>query len=397
MTTLIEIFRAGRHTAMNGEALSFSEKDLRDIVAGYDPAVHEAPIVIGHPADNAPAFGWVRGLAQKGDVISAKASQVDPAFAEAVRSGRFKKRSAAFYLPDSPNNPTPGKYYLRHVGFLGAMPPAVKGLRDVSFAGSPKESITIEFADEEEESEIEAIADAVESGDLRSRLKAWLIKMFGQEAADEAMPPELMSGGGGDTADFAEAADVLSAIERVEGLTVEQLEALRKAVEEVFAAEAAQDEGGEAASTSTSTDFAEPVSRAIRAKARALSKRERDVADRERSLRRTEHVAFLERLVADGRPLPCKPATLVSIMTILDESKSAEFAEGPSALEVFKRDVLARLPRQVNFGEFGSGDGSVEHPRALAQRAIEYQAEQAAKGNVISTSDAVSAVQKQGR
>ena len=47
-----------------------------------------------------------------------------------LAKGRFKKRSASFYPPEHPNNPTPGKWHLRHVAFLGAQPPAVKGLRD---------------------------------------------------------------------------------------------------------------------------------------------------------------------------------------------------------------------------------------------------------------------------
>ena len=33
-----------------------------------------------------------------------------------------------------PNNPTPGRYYLKHVGFLGAIQPAVDGLRPVEFS-----------------------------------------------------------------------------------------------------------------------------------------------------------------------------------------------------------------------------------------------------------------------
>lgn len=32
-------------------------------------------------------------------------------------------------------NPKPDTYHLRHVGLLGAEPPAVKGLRPVEFAG----------------------------------------------------------------------------------------------------------------------------------------------------------------------------------------------------------------------------------------------------------------------
>ena len=47
---------------------------------------------------------------------------------------RFPKRSASFYPPQAPNNPTPGKWYLRHVAFLGAQPPAIAGLKDIQFS-----------------------------------------------------------------------------------------------------------------------------------------------------------------------------------------------------------------------------------------------------------------------
>ena len=64
-----------------------------------------------------------------------------------VRAGRFKKVSASFYTPDSPHNPVPGVYYLRHVGFLGAQPPAVKGLAPVpvNFAEGDTEEGCVSF------------------------------------------------------------------------------------------------------------------------------------------------------------------------------------------------------------------------------------------------------------
>ena len=97
--------------------------------------MHEAPIVIGHPSDNAPAYGWVSGLSfDEGAGLEAEPAQVEAQFAEMVADGRFKKVSASFYTPESASNPAPGVYYLRHVGFLGAQPPAVKGLKPVAFA-----------------------------------------------------------------------------------------------------------------------------------------------------------------------------------------------------------------------------------------------------------------------
>lgn len=140
----IHIFRAGRHTAMQGRTLTFSDADLAATAAAYDPALHEAPLVIGHPAADAPAFGWVAGLRAGAAGLFAVPRQLEPAFAEAVASGRYKKVSASFYAPDSPHNPAPGVYYLRHVGFLGAQPPAVKCLAPVQFADDGEGCVTVE-------------------------------------------------------------------------------------------------------------------------------------------------------------------------------------------------------------------------------------------------------------
>lgn len=130
----IEIFRAGTRRADNGRDYTITTADLAAAAAAYDPARHEAPLVVGHPEHNLPAYGWVAGLQVVGDALVASHRQVEPAFAEMVAAGRFKKRSAAFYAPTDPSNPAPGTWYLRHVGYLGAQPPAVKGLKDIQFA-----------------------------------------------------------------------------------------------------------------------------------------------------------------------------------------------------------------------------------------------------------------------
>ncbi|XVN20902.1 hypothetical protein QZH46_11175 [Pseudomonas corrugata] len=68
----------------------------------------------------------------------AEPQQIDASFAEQIAKGSYKKISASFYHPTAANNPVPGVYYLRHVGFLGAQPPAVKGLRPIELAeGEP--------------------------------------------------------------------------------------------------------------------------------------------------------------------------------------------------------------------------------------------------------------------
>ena len=152
----IEIFRAGKRPDSSGNLTEIKISQLAQAVTAYDPNLHEAPAVIRHPKDNAPAYAWVKGLSLEGDTLKAELAQIDPEFSEMVQAGRFKKVSASFYLEDSPHNPKPGKLYLRHVGFLGAMPPAVKGLRNPEF--SEDEKGVVNFSIEmEDNAEIKAL------------------------------------------------------------------------------------------------------------------------------------------------------------------------------------------------------------------------------------------------
>lgn len=143
----LNIFRAGTHTANNGQTLTFSESDMAAIATAYDPAKHEAPLVVGHPATDDPAYGWVAALANAVSGLEATPRNVDPDFAAMVNTERFNRISASFFMPESHSNPVPGVYYLRHVGFLGAAAPAVKGLRKPSFDLSDDSgTVTIEFS-----------------------------------------------------------------------------------------------------------------------------------------------------------------------------------------------------------------------------------------------------------
>lgn len=135
MKKTINIFKSGRHTAMSGQALQFSDTDLHKSAIVYNPKVHAAPLVLGHPATDAPAYGQVLGLKAQGSLLYADVDASDE-LVGLVRKGSYIRVSASFYSPQAPNNPTPGAYYLRHVGFLGATPPAVKGLEPPSFAAS---------------------------------------------------------------------------------------------------------------------------------------------------------------------------------------------------------------------------------------------------------------------
>lgn len=132
-TKTFQIFRAGSFTTMGGVTLTFTASDLQTIASSYSESAHAAPLVLGHPQHDDPRYGTVKSLSVFGDALFATA-EVNGELVELVRAKRYTGVSAAFYPPEAPNNPRFGAWYLRHVGFLGAMPPAVKGMSPPEFA-----------------------------------------------------------------------------------------------------------------------------------------------------------------------------------------------------------------------------------------------------------------------
>lgn len=140
---VFQIFRAGLHTCMDGRTLEFGEQDLNFIAAAYSQSLRPAPLVLGHPQDDKPTYGEVSGVfCRDGKLFACARPHAD--LVKLVQAGCYKYVSASFMPPNHPNNPNPGTYYLRHVGFLGAHPPAVKGMTPPAF-GEP--TGTLSFAE----------------------------------------------------------------------------------------------------------------------------------------------------------------------------------------------------------------------------------------------------------
>jgi hypothetical protein len=323
MKKTLEIFKVGKHTTASGQTLEFNEADLQATVAAYDPQKHEAPLVVGHPSIDAPAYGWVKGLSFAEGAMIAEPDQVDAAFAELVNAGRYKKISGSFYTPDAPANPVPGVYYLRHVGFLGAQPPAVKGLKSASFAAA--EEGVIEFGD---------WADQVEAGLFR-KLREWIIAKFGQDEADKALPGwdvdtvqteaaqrEITAEA---TPVFMEALTIKPTQEDQNMLTPEQLAAKETALQQ---------------------------------KEAAFAEREDKLRQQERAAVHQEHCSFAEGLVQAGRLLPALKEQAVAMLDFaaqLADGQVVEFGEGDAkqtlALGESLKTFLAGQPQIVAFGE----------------------------------------------
>ncbi|MCI0418187.1 MAG: hypothetical protein L0387_07190 [Acidobacteria bacterium] len=135
----VEIFRAGDYGAKG----SYNEADLDKVVSSYDPKLYEAPLTIGHPEHDRPAFGWVASLKREGKRLLAKFANVQGEFKDWIERGLYKTRSVSLYRGFKGSD-----LYLRHVGFLGAMPPEVKGLAALpTFSEDESESVHFDFQD----------------------------------------------------------------------------------------------------------------------------------------------------------------------------------------------------------------------------------------------------------
>ena len=167
----IDVFRAGNHTDSNGTSRAFSEADLDSVVANHS-AEDAAPIVVGHPKTNDPAFGWTSKLRRVGDRLQAMFNEVAPEFSDAVGKGHYKKRSVRIGSDDK------GGWKLLHVGWLGATPPAISGLSALNYE-TPETYIDFEMAD--------SFTPNVVSRSFR-RLREWLLDHFDAATADRVLP-----------------------------------------------------------------------------------------------------------------------------------------------------------------------------------------------------------------
>lgn len=366
MPNLIEIFRGGTHTDMRGTTLAFGESEIAGIAAAYDPALSEAPIVIGHPRADAPAYGWVKALSARGDRLYAEPDQVDAAFAELVESGRYKKVSACFYRPTAPANPKPGAYYLRHVGFLGAQPPAVKGLAPVAFAESPEDDLLlVEFADHESVSLLSRVLS------LFRGVRDYIVERDGAEKADAVIPNGVLES-------------------MKEQATVAML--LPPAPEPAYNEENVMPDDKETVPPMPPAASPDELARRVF----DLEAREAAFAERQR---RVEAEAVVTAAVREGRLTPAQSEGLAAFMATLSESDTVAFSEGGKEKELspvaFMKTFLSRLPVQVEFAEKSAGaDDTIDglSPLDAANRAVAYQERMKRDGVVITTTEALSAV-----
>lgn len=292
----IEIFRAGTHTSAEGISREYTEKDLDTMVSKYnDQKAHEAPLVIGHPKTNDPAYGWVKELKREGTKLLAFVEAVSDKVVAAVRAKMFKKVSIAVY----------GDLMLRHVGLLGAVPPAVKDLASVEFAAD------LQF----EEFHFSTRESAW------SRLRDFIAEKFGQETADKVIPAEPVL-------------DMKIHHSEEDTIMKEELEKLQKTVLEYGESMKKMGESMTAMDTALKAERDERAAEQLRF-AEALKKKDLDGSVEKFSV-------FCDGLIRDGKVLPAEKDKLV------EEYRDTYLANSQLTFKENEKSLLQRFEERLS-------------------------------------------------
>lgn len=340
LTDWFDVFRCGTHLDHSGKWRTFTEADIDKAIASYQS--DSAPIVVGHPTLNAPAFGWIQQFRRQGPTLQARCSRVADEFADLVKRGLYKNRSISFNSDGT----------FRHVGFLGAAAPAVKGLEDIQFADKG-EFITMDTA------------ETVQTEQAVAQEQAEEVQVEPEAEAKTAESEAEMQSSRADAAPKTEPEVSLSDLESQQKQfqdTVKKLESQIKSLENALNVEQEKN-------------------------------------------RKAEFAAYADELIREGRLNPVAKTPLVCTMEGLFASDRANFAAPEnSVLNSFKSFLNIALPRNPSlFIGFAAPSDDCGHsaemltPREVAIKARGLVDEQAAKGCCLDLGRAVRMVMEGGR
>lgn len=333
----LECFTSGTHTDSAGNTGTWTEKDLENMANSYNDkqaTMQPAPVVLGHPAvdGSSPSYGWIKSLRHVGDKLFAVLKDVNPNFLRALKEGSYKNRSLSIY----DGGPKDG--WVRHIGFLGATPPAITGLQPQSFQDSEKYK-TFEYKESPMADE-KKVADVVETPEMVVKERNFLKKLIDSfrpavEKASKDFANESITAKEKGTAQPLEGADVDEKEKKDTGIEATAKVANAEAKNE--AADFAKENAELKAQVATLTE--------------QLKKAEAALANRENPM--DSNRAFCESLVKDGKLRPADvEETLTGLNLRSDADKVKNFAEDSPESSVSRyKTHLSNQPKVVEFGE----------------------------------------------
>ncbi len=372
----IDVCRTGTWRDAANREVTVTEADFDGLVSAYS-AQDPAPVVVGHPATDAPAYAWIDAVRRSGDRLQAKIRDVMPAFRDAVESGRYTGRSIAFTGTS-----------LKHLGFLGGRAPAVPGLAPTRFASEPESVVVLAEAALTPQEGVRMMTRSVAR--LLQGMRERIIASDGIEAADEALPSWEIDHLKYVAAELGDNAGSLAGHEpnRNANNNPEHRE--------------------EPMSGNNNNGGAPLDEAALAARSAELDAREQRIATSEKANATAARLAAAEQAlephVTAGRILPAEKAPLAALLASLPEgddttitfaSSDGEVSEKPLAvLEKF----FGALPVRVNYHELSGGPmpapagTCVEDNEAIAAEARTLMSEASDRGETLTAVEAVDRV-----
>lgn len=363
-----DIFKAGTHTDSNGHTHTFSEQDLHSVVQNF--SANTAPLVIGHPKLDDPAWGWASALKVEDGVLYAKADDVCCEFAEAVADKRYPNRSVRL-------EPAENGYKLAHIGYLGGKPPAVDGLKWQFNANT--QAMVFEFNQADEAADRLALQSANVLTRFFGNLRTFLVEQFDSKTADAVVPHW-----------DAEYLTQQTAVAEHERAKAQQSHNYSK-----------QDNPDDSNNPSNKTEPEEDTDVEKEELEKKLKAEQKKNAELEYNQRVAAATTFIDTLNNGKAPRVTNTQGLAEFMASLPEDGATfEFAKADNATEqvsaqTWFKQFLTALPEQTNLTrEFNKQTDDDHEPTApeLASKALEYQKAQAQAGVTISVASALAAV-----
>lgn len=315
----MEIFKTGRHVDSKGNPFEATTDVLDSIAANFNADSYKPPAVVGHPKLDDPRYGDMLSVYREGNKLYADVGLI-PEFHELVKKGMYPDRSVRL------GKTADGGWTVKHIGFLGATPPAVKGLAPIQFSG---EGAEVDFCDYQMSS----------IGSIFQRLRDYFIETLGLDKADNLIRQYEIDDLKQQPMDDAQPMPAFSNQNTTGGVTVgktveeleRELETVKKQNADFATKEAQRDK-----------EFAATQAENKRLKAEGM---------------KADFSAFCDSMPEQITPA-MKPA-IMDFMEILSGAEEFEFAEGAEGegkrvkaqpVERFKA-LLKGLPKQVDFSE----------------------------------------------
>lgn len=397
----VEAFKPGTFVDFSGKEHTFSESDIEALAEGVKGQLdngYKPPLVAGHPKHDSPRVGSVVDSKVEDGILKLKLDEVNPDFAEQVQKGGFKYLSSAIYKDF--------KKGLRHLGALGAMAPAMKGMAELAFG----EGMFAEVDKDVEAGDILCFASSYEwdtlvpasvfsrllwkfesLGGLFRKQREALIESKGIESADKLFPESLVKDLEGirsimdDSGNFPKVKPDDGSAKT--GPAFADGDDTQHAAPPPNEPPPSELQGNSEEAERLRTENAD-----LKARLAASEKAQQD------ALREAEKGAFAEKLggmVRDGRLLPAQRVHFEKLFGALQGvplDGEGMFGEGEDRVKpaAMLDEMLAAMPKVLMFGEFAQDGGSQSSsPREAAQRIETYKAEQEAKGRELTFAECV--------